>query len=181
MFFRNSQPLQYFLVMWILRGESCFTERNPKQKRHPFSHATQVFARFENPFFFELASIYVLLVLTYFSNVWVVVFLRTSGHPNWRWRTLFGSPKETFPTSKNHPPVLKPAFFSFIGPFSFGRKVFGGVCSQLWGLGLGDPPSGWLNSLGWHLWWLPCFLLHGVWRGFLGENDWKKKHLARNL
>ena len=40
--------------MWILKGEN-FTERNPKQKRHPFSHATQVFARFENPFFFELA------------------------------------------------------------------------------------------------------------------------------
>ena len=146
--------------MWILKGEN-FTERNPKQKRHPFSHATQVFARFENPFFFELASIYVLLVLTYFSNVWVVVesglqVTQIEGEgPD------LGLLKRPLPTPKNHPPFKKKrrkkteqktrnlrsfSFFCLLGRFFFfGRKVFGGIGSQLWGpWPRGSPQVGWL-------------------------------------
>ena len=118
--------------MWILKGEN-FTERNPKQKRHPFSHASQVFARFENPFFSNW--------LRYMSC--------------WCWHTFptfglllnqdFRSPKlkvkdliwvllkRPLPTPKTNPPVLKtkPAekteqntrnlrrFFFLVGPFFF--------------------------------------------------------------
>ena len=182
--------------MWILKGEN-FTERNPKQKRHPFSHASQVFARFENPFFSNW--------LRYMSC--------------WCWHTFptfglllnqdFRSPKlkvkdliwvllkRPLPTPKTNPPVLKtkPAekteqntrnlrrFFFLVGPFFFFRQK--GFRWDLFST-LGPWPRGspkWLvdSSWGWHLWRLPCFLLHGVWRGFLSENDLKKTHLARNL
>ena len=81
MFFRNSQPLQYFLVLWILKGETSLNGIPNKNVTH-FRTPRRVFARFENPIFFELASIYVLLVLTYFSNVWVVVESGLQDFPN---------------------------------------------------------------------------------------------------